>query len=422
MIRALLVLGLLAPHLAAAGPAAPTHLDWRRAAAQAHERADYPAYLAAIEAALALRPDSPRYLFNLAGAYALSHRPADALAALRRLAAWGVVLPLATAPDLASLRDTPAFQDIVRTVAAHRQPHGRAVLAFELPAMTGIVEGLAYRPATQEYFFGDVHHRCVWRRGTDGAVTRFSAADAGLLGVFNLTVDEAHRLLWFGTSAVPEISGYDATLKGQGALCALDLGTGRLVRRYPLPADNRDHCLGDLLLAPDGTIYVTDSAAPVIWRLVPGADRLEPFVESPGFMSLQGLGLVAGGSKLLVTDYGNGLLTIDLASRAIRALAPPPNATLLGLDGLVACGTDIIAVQNGVEPQRVVRVRLAPGADVVVGVDVLAAALPGFDDLTLIALVAGRPHVVSQSGWAGFANPRATPPPHPVQILTVGAD
>jgi sugar lactone lactonase YvrE len=310
----------------------------------------------------------------------------------------------------------------VRTINGHRQPRGRAALAFELPAMTGIVEGLAYRPATSEYFFGDVHHRCVWRRGPDGAVARFSAAGAVLLGVFGLAVDEANHRLWLATSALPEIADYTPALKGQGALCTLDLTSGKVLRTYPLPADGRDHCLGDLLVAPDGTVYVTDSVAPVIWRLTPGADTLEPFVESPGFMSLQGLGLVAGGSKLLVADYGNGLVLVDLASRQIRALAPPPDATLLGLDGLVVSGSDIIAVQNGLEPQRVVRIRLNAAADAVVGVAVLAAALPGFDDLTLITLVNGRPRVIAQSGWAGFDSPRATPPPHAVRIMTVGLD
>ena len=102
MIRLLLFLSLLAPPLLAAGPAATTHLEWRRAAAQAHERADYPAYLAATEAALALRPDSSRYLLNLAGAYALNHRPADALAACS--------CPLSRRPIWRRSRLTPRFR------------------------------------------------------------------------------------------------------------------------------------------------------------------------------------------------------------------------------------------------------------------------------------------------------------------------
>jgi hypothetical protein len=420
MTRGLLAFGFLAASALASAPPPQSHLDWRREAAQARARADFPAYLAATEAALSLRPDSPRYLLDLAGACALTGRPADALAALRRLAALGIFLPVETAPDLALLRNQPGFAEIARAMAANRQPRGHAAPVFELPAMTGIIEGLAYRPATGEFFFGDVHHRCVWRRGRDGTVTRFSSSDGGLLGVFNLAVDEPRHLLWISTSALPEMSGYSEALKGRAALCGLDLATGRAVRTYPLPADGRNHCLGDLLLAPSGIVYLTDSFAPVVWQLRPGADQLEVLVESPVFGSLQGLGLVAGGGKLLVTDYANGIFTIDLATQAVAALSPPAGTTLLGLDGLVVSGPDIIAVQNGVEPQRVVRIRLNARADAVTGFGVLAAALPGLDDLTLITLVAGRPRVVAQSGWAAFDHPQSVPPPHAVLLMDIG--
>jgi hypothetical protein len=56
-----------------------------------------------------------------------------------------------------------------------------------------------------------------------------------------------------------------------------------------LPDDNREHGLSDLTVAPDGTVYATDSRAPIIWKLAPGAEAPEPVVEFPGFSSLQGI-------------------------------------------------------------------------------------------------------------------------------------
>jgi len=419
MVRAFLGFALLAGPAFTAAPAASTHQDWRREATRARERGDYPAYLAAAEAAVALRPDSPRYRLSVASAYALNARPADALAALGRLADLGVFIPIEQHPDFAALRARPEFREVVAALAAQKNPRGRAAVAFELPAMAGIVEGLAYRRATGDYFFGDVRERCVWRRSVDGTLHRFSAPDAGLLGVFNLAVDETRHRLWIATSAQPEIAGYTPDLKGRGALCALDLDSGRVVRTCPLPADGRDHCLGDLLLAPDGTVFATDSVAPVIWRLPPGGDHLEPFVESAEFSSLQGLGLVGDGHRLLVTDYANGIRLVDLRTRRITSVNPPPHATLLGLDGLVVRGHTVVAVQNGIEPQRVVRITFDDAFEHVTDFTVLASSQPGLDDLTLLTEVAGHLCVVAQSGWAGFDSPKATPAPHRVQIFAV---
>ena len=397
------------------------HLVLRREADQAFQRKDYPAAIAATQAALVLRPDSPRYLYNLACAYALTHRPNEALETLRRLAALGVVVELEKDPDLASVRALPGFKQIRVAIHKNGLPHGKVAPMFDVPNRTGIIEGIAYRAATEDYFLGDVHNRCVWRSQHDGTLTQFSAKDANLLGVFKLAVDEPHGLLWLSTSALPEVEGYTAELKGKGALAALDLKTGKVARNYPLPDDGRDHCLGDFLLAPDGTVYVTDSTAPIIWRLPRGGDHLEKFLEYAGFSSLQGVGLLAHDTKLVVTDYANGIFVIDLATRAVTAVTPPARATLLGIDALIVKGDAILGVQNGVEPQRVIRVQLTPTLDRATRFDVLASAYPNFDDLTHFVLVDGWLMLVTKSGWTEFETNKVNPPAHMAHVVTINA-
>lgn len=415
-LLALLACALLAP-CASAVPA-KTHLDYRREFTAAYNRQDYPAALAACEAALRLRPDSPRYCYNLAVLHAQLHHPAEALAALRRLADLGIFLPIEKEEAFASLRDTPEFSAIVRSLAAHRAPVGRVAPIFDLPGMAGIIEGVAFRPATGDWFFGDVHERCVWRRAPTGHFSRFSPPGDVFFGVFQLALDEPRGLLWAATTMLPESAGYTPADQGRAALVALDLATGKLLRTYPLPADQRDHVLGDLTLAPDGTLFATDSTAPILWRLAPGDAAPQPFLESPAFSSLQGLALLPGGKKLLVSDYANGLFVIDLAARTASPLAPLPHTTFLGLDGLLlGKNHTVLAVQNGVAPQRVVRLTLSPDATRVIAFTVLTAALPDLDDLTLLAATPAGPAVVAQSGWAAFADPKNPAPPHTVRLL-----
>ncbi len=395
-----------------------THQDFRKEAAAAYQRKDYTAAREATLAALDLRPDSPRYLYNLAALSALTNDTATAFETLHQLAALGVVLPIERDPDFAKLQATPQFLRVLQQMSANKTPRGETDIVAELPGRTGIIEGIAFRPRTGDLFLSDVHFRCIWRRDRDGRVTRFTAEDDELLGVFGLTLDEPRNTLWAAIAAVPEMAGYTAEQKDHTGLAEINLGTSELRRVIPLPGDGRGHALGDVIVGPDGTVYATDSKAPVIWKLTAGAEDFEKVADSPLFSSLQGLVLQKG--MLLVADYANGLFTVELASGTITALAAPKATTLLGLDGLVTVPGGVVATQNGVEPQRLLHIALTPTFDRVTAVTVIAAAVPHLTDLTLVTLVNDRPTVIAGSGWDGYDPAKAKQPAaHTVRIFQV---
>ena len=108
-----------------------------------------------------------------------------------------------------------------------------------------------------------------------------------------------------------------------------------------------------------------------------------------------------------------------MVTRAVRRLEPPPNATLIGLDGLVrAPNGDVIAVQNGLRPNRVLRLVLDADGESVVSVTVLESA-----HLTMAApalgcvATGGDFYFVGNSGWARFdeagSGTNAERPPEP---------
>ena len=417
-MRLALVLILTAGRLFAADPAPRTHADYRAVAQAALQRKDYEAARAATLAALGLRPDSPRYLYQLAALATLTRDPGGAIDFLRRIAAFGVALPVERDPDFAAIQGTPPFIQILRQFAANRAPQGEAEVVAELPGRTGIIEGIAFRPRTGDVFLSDVHHRCIWRRDRTGQVHRFSAEDEELLGLFGLAIDETRGTLWAAMSAVPEMAGYSPELKGAAALAEFNLGTSELRRIIPVPDDGRDHGLGDLVVAPDGTVFATDSKAPVIWRLGPGDEDFQKVIDSPDLISLQGL--VIWRHELIVADYANGLFAVEISTGRLRAFAPPKDTTLLGLDGLVATADGLVATQNGVEPPRIVRLAFTPDMESVTGLTVLAAALPQLTDVSLIAIVNGRPTFVAGAGWEGFDPEKVRQPPaHAVRIFQV---
>ncbi|ACB76923.1 Tetratricopeptide TPR_2 repeat protein [Opitutus terrae PB90-1] len=418
MLRASVIAIVITASLVVRASPEPSARELHRAGVEAFQRGDYTAAAHAFAAAAQLRPDRPRTLYNLAVARMRVHDTAGAIEALRQLSSLGLVLPLGDDEEFAALREKPEFRAVLAAMAAHREPRGKATPLFTLPKHAGIIEGIACRPSTGDTFLSDVHLRCIWRRTAAGAVTRFTAADDSIGGMFGLVIDEPNQRLWAATSLMSAVAGVAPDTRSSGALAAFDLDSGRLLARYPLPNDTREHLLGDLTLAPDGSIYAPDSSAPTIWRLAPGAAAPKPWITSSVFESLQGIALLDDGRKLIVSDYANGLVLIDVATCALHWLAAPVSTTLVGIDGLAARGTAVIAVQNGIEPQRVVRLSLSDDFSAITSVTTLASSLPGLDDLTLLTLGDGLPTVIAHSGWALFDPKKsASMSAHDVQVF-----
>jgi len=359
-----------------------------------------------LEMAAAIRPDYPRVQWLLARLYALQERPADAWAALTRLADFGLFFPMETDRVFAAWRADPRWIALSARFQRNLSPVGNVRMEAESrrPLVDGIIEAVAVEPGSSRIFLSDVRHRTIWTYSgvsSEPLLERFSVPEDGLLGVFALKVDPAATTLWVTSSAVPELQSAEKPGAAASRLLAYDLATRRLRRVWTVPEDGRAHVLGDFALAADGTVYVSDSASPILWRLRPGSDELERWVESPDFVSLQGLAVSADERSLHVADYGSGLWRIERESGAMVALSPPAGATLFGIDGLYAVPGGMLAVQNGVNPQRIIRLALNAGGEVA-EVAVLASGHAAMTELGLGQVVEGSFLFIGDSGWSRF--------------------
>jgi hypothetical protein len=294
----------------------------------------------------------------------------------------------------------------------------KATAAFDLPQMRGLIEGIAFRPKTGAYYFGDVHQRCVWLRTVDGRVTRFTAPDDRLLGLFRVEVDEARGALWASMGALEQMENFGERLRGAAGLVEFDLASGKIRRIVKTPMEGNPHLLGDFVLLADGTIYATDTTSPIIYTLPAGGDALVQLVKGD-FKSLQGITLDADGRGLFVTDYKVGVLHVDIASKAVRPLTAPDGADLRGLDTLLRTPDGaLLAIFNATPRQRILRLTLDAGATAITGVEVLAAD-PAMADATLGTIVGDDLVFVADGGWGRFEPGKVDASPRPVPVMKV---
>ncbi|HEX9984330.1 MAG TPA: hypothetical protein VGF69_13770 [Thermoanaerobaculia bacterium] len=373
---------LLLLTLAAAEPKTPQQLATEARAA--YDRKAWPEYLALNEQLAVLRPNHPVVIFNHAGALALNGRPDDAMRELQRLGAMELVLDLSD-PDLDSLRSRADFRAVearMRDVAA--TPVAKSSVAFRIPSKELTTEAITYDAKTGASFVSSVRKRKILRIARDGSITDFITT--GIWGSNGLGVDVKRRILYATSTASERSDGYAKEV--DVALFAFDLDSGKVIARYAAPAEGR-HYFDDLTVADDGAVYVSDASG-AIYRLKDG--KLAEFAK--GMRSPQGSAIRGG--ALYVADYSGAIWSVDLRSGKTKALELPSDFAAVGIDGMELHGDALIAIQNGVNPHRIVR--LALKGERVTSWQVLERNHPAMDEPTLGVVVGGDLYYVAASG------------------------
>ncbi|MFL5581593.1 MAG: hypothetical protein ACJ8AO_14595 [Gemmatimonadaceae bacterium] len=400
-MRSSILLLLLAAPLGAQA-ADSTYRDHDRAAAAARAAGDWAAYRHHAGEVARLTHGHPTTAVSLARAALKTGDTAAARAHLERFARMGLARDLSGDADFAVLRESPAWADVARAIAANRRPVGAATLVFTLPDSDFLAEDVVYDAPRDRFLVSSVRHRKIVAVTRGGAVSDFvpSRAD-GLLGALALAADAPRGLLWATSAAVPHALGLLPADSGAADVRAYDLATGRLVRRYALPRSARAPVPGDLAVARDGEVAVSDAVTGAMYVVRPGRDALETLVPAGRLTSPQGPAYDARG-RLFVADYALGIARIDRQTGAVTWLAHADDVALSGIDGLTAYRDHLIAVQNGTDPRRVLRLALDAGATRVTEASVLAQDAALMPEPTRGAVVNGELWLAAGPGWDQF--------------------
>jgi sugar lactone lactonase YvrE len=349
-------------------------------AIKAYKGKDFPRFLALERRVLALEPENPRAIYNVAcGEALLGHAPA-AVALLEGLLERKLDLGAQGDDDFSSIRKSPEWARFESKLKEIRTPLVRSKVAFTLPDPALLSTGIAVDSKTGDTFVASVRERKIVRRTKDGVVSDFiTKAQDGFLAGASLEIDEGRGLLVASTSAVPFMEGYSPGLKGQSGVFVFDVHSGKLVRKGMLRAAGDRHFLNALALARDGSIFVADSGSSGVYRLPPKEGELEAVVPADALRAAQGLALTEDEKTLFVADFADGLFAVDLASGKHWPIEAPKGTWLGGLDGLSWEKGELISVQIGVRPERVLRLRMDREGRRVDAVETLEMSHPDYE-------------------------------------------
>ncbi len=341
--------------------------------------------------------ESSRVTRNLAWMAQKAGNQEQAAAFLKIYALMGTTLPeggpiYKTFADAGMLEKVPELKRNAEAVKT-------GSLVFTLSDANLIAEDIGYDPATKHFFLSSVHEKKVLECDAAGKCEDVIHAlpDMPLDALLALHVDAARGVLWVTSAGLNAETDFKAEYDGRSAILKFDLRTHKLIRRFE-PGSAGKHALGDMTVAANGDVYVSDGTSGDVYVIRNGGTSLQSLAPAGNFVSPQTPALNEDESLLYVPDYSNGIGIINLKSGAIDWVRWAHPAALEGIDGMYWTKEGLIAVQNGTSPERIVRFHLVT-ENIVDEFKVLEANWNGLGDPTHGVMVGNDFYYIVNSGW-----------------------
>lgn len=392
---------------------------YERLAVKAYQAKDFSAFLENMKQADSLNPNHPRITYNLAIAYNLNGKTNEAIASLNKLAEMRLFYQIEKDDDFAQLKSNSDFQNVVKKFADNSKPTNHAQTAFTIKEKGLVTESVAYDEKTKNFYLASIAQRKILKVNERGETTVFADKSIGLWSVGGIKIDQKNRILWAASTSHKQMPDLQTGEDGMTGIFKFDLKTGKLIKKYVVSNQPKSHWLGDLAIAPNGDVYATDSISPTIYVIPKGKEEIEVFTENSAFGSPQGLDFTPDGKFMFMADYGKGIFKINLMNKEVTKIIAAENTTMLGIDGLYFYKNYLIATQNGVNPQRVIKLHLSKDSERIEKFEILEANNPSFDEITLGTIIGNQFYFIANSQWNALGDAGKFAAPEKLKELNV---
>ncbi len=321
------------------------------------------------------------------------------------------LLTLVFAWDLGA--QTPASRPVDKTAyafardSAFAEPRNNSFIAFTIPQKDLLAENVAFDPRDSSFYVGSTRHGKVVKRARDGRISDFIPTGRdGMWMVVGMKMDTVRNALWVNSSAQGNYINLRSEEQGMAGLFRYDM-SGRLTKKYT-PREPGNHFFNDLVVMPDGAVFITDMMGGSIYRVGP-ADSLELFIAAGKLTSPNGITASADG-RLLFVPSNEGISVIDIASRTVEVMKPADGVDPLGIDGLYWYNGALIGIQSGRRNRVQKFVMDVPGRRLV-SAEVLEANHPMFMNPSTGVVVGSDLYYIANAQFGSFRRGELFPLP-----------
>jgi hypothetical protein len=360
---------------------------------EAYKNKDYPLFLKLGIQLDSIRPMHPTFTYNLASAYSLNGKKQEALSVLKTIVLANNTIAFDEDSDFEPIKGDKSFKELLQLKATQSIVIENSIQKLSLSEKDLHPEGLLYLDKYKLWLSSSIRNKKIVAFDANGKCTDWFTDCS--YSVFALKTDRNQKYLWVACSAIPEMKNFTKEIEGKSEILKIEIATQKLVKRYTLEGN---HVFGDLVVAKNNDVYISDSAEPIIYKIEKGSLSLWKNLKMEAF-NLQGITFNENESKLFIADYLKGVLVIDIKTKNRTWLEFPEETSKKGIDGLVFYKKSLIAIQNGVVPIRIVQYKLNESVTKIIDFVVLDNNRNVFNEPALATLVQNKLCFFANSPW-----------------------
>jgi hypothetical protein len=341
------------------------------------------------------RPGDGLLLYYEALTLASMGQAEPAIAALKQLEGRRLGLVPAKGAGFDLVWENADFQASRRRLMEDEPATAQAPVVVRLKDPRLIPEGIAYDGRRKVHYVSSIAQRKVVAVNSRGEVSDFSKGTDALETVLGLAVDAPRDRL-----CAVSTNGFELAAERQrrNEVVCWSLAKGRVIQRMEVAQALQ---LNDLAFGRDGTLFVTDSAAGSLWVLRPGERRFMRVGEAGGLRGANGVAVSPEGG--VYVTLSTGIARVNALTGHMTRLPQPDDIATGGIDGLYWHEGDLVGIQNGANPGRVVRIGLTEDGQRIRGLTVLQSHHhPAFAEPTTGVIVGDALHVIANSYVASY--------------------
>ncbi len=371
---------------------------------------DYATAGARLDEAQVERPYSLYLTRNRVLTRLLTNRADEAIAIAQEIADRGLVLDMPTYEAFDRMKALPAYAPVAARMSGNAKPNGSSRVIVEFTDNELLPEAISRR--RNRLLIGSVRTGDI--RDASADLTPVATIDGGVFDIeqtdSSIYAATNNQLAFERRNEKPLFA----------AIVELDRKTGVERRRIRIVAANA--LLGDIEIDKRGAVYASDSVTPRIFVAGKNDQEARILAIDTRWANPQGIALDRKPATLFLADYLTGLFSVDVETGAVAAIANPSNAHLGGIDGLYLHKGDLIGVQNGTNPQRIVRIKLDKSRTIAERLDVLAQNHDGWNEPTHGYIDGDEFIYIATSNWPAYdddGNLREGATLAPLRIMSV---
>ena len=356
---------------------------------------DYSTFLFYTLKADSIRPNHPALHYNLALAYSLTGAYEKGCRQLRAILNYNPAFNIESDSNLMPLYNHCNMQEMKQWLTNKNKPLQTSLLFTTLETKGMHPESIDFI-AHNKLIFGDVRNRSlsIYEGGKTSSIMDYHA-DPDLYAVMGVRYDLANERIWFCTSAIPEMIDYSDSLSGHSSIWAVST-TGDILYKQKLSGQNT---FGEIILRNDGSVLISDAQSNKIYSASIGEDLSVYLDVSHMVLNLQGIALDPDEKVLYFADYLSGLYKRDLSTGETTKISLHEDISEKGFDGIYLVHDDLLAIQNGAKPNKLLRLSLNSDHTAVITHKIVDQNIEILDEPTQGIVFEGQFYYLANSPW-----------------------